>query len=181
MRNTRRAALVVAAVALAPIGPFAAAGVAGASTSVVHTVLSAGCGLDHQLGRSHCFAQLLGDAAGQPLATAAPTSGYGPADLQSAYSLAAAAASNGGTQTVAIVDAYDDSTAEADLGVYRSTYGLPPCTTANGCFNKVNQNGVHGSYPTNNQGWGLEVSLDLDMVSAACPKCHILLVEASSN
>src|SRR4051795_11913626 len=181
MRNTRRAALVVAAVALAPIGPFAAPGGAGASTSVVHTVLSAGCGLDHQLGRSHCFAQLLGDAAGQPLATAAPTSGYGPADLQSAYNLAAAAASNGGTQTVAIVDAFDDKTAEADLAGYRSAYGLPACTTANGCFKKVNQSGVQGSYPSNDQGWAVEISLDLDMVSAACPHCKILLVEATSN
>src|SRR5207244_12510233 len=69
----------------------------------------------------------------------------------------------------------------ADLAAYRSTYGLPACTTANGCFKTVNQNGVQGSYPTNNQGWGLEISLDLDMVSAACRNCHILLVEASSN
>src|SRR5262249_44743924 len=49
------------------------------------------------------------------------------------------------------------------------------------CFRKVNQSGVQGSYPKNNQGWGLEISLDLDMVSAACPSCHILLVEAKSN
>jgi subtilase family serine protease len=181
MRNTRRAALVVAVVALAPIGPFAAAGGAGASTSVAHTVLNAGCGLDHQLGRSHCFAKLLGDAAGRPLATAAPSSGYGPADLQGAYGLAAAAASNGGTQTIAIVDAFDDKTAEADLAGYRSAYGLPACTTANGCFKKVNQSGVQGSYPTNDQGWAVEISLDLDMVSAACPHCKILLVEATSN
>jgi subtilase family serine protease len=67
------------------------------------------------------------------------------------------------------------------MNTYRSTYGLPACTTANGCFKKVNQSGVQGSYPANNQGWGLEVSLDLDMVSAVCPKCHVLLVEATSN
>jgi hypothetical protein len=70
---------------------------------------------------------------------------------------------------VASVDAYDDSTAEAGLATYRSTYGLPPCTTANGCFKKVNQNGIQGSYPSNNQGWGLEISLDLGTVSAAGP------------
>ena len=49
----------------------------------------------------------------------------------------------GAGETVAIVDAYDDPTAEADLATYRSQYGLPACTTANGCFRKVNQNGVH--------------------------------------
>jgi subtilase family serine protease len=110
---------------------------------------------------------------------AAPA-GYGPADLQSAYNLAAAAASRGGGQTIAIVDAFDDPTAEADLAVYRSTFGLPPCTTANGCFRKVDQNGgTH--YPRKNAGWALEISLDLDMVSAICPNCHILLVEAKTN
>jgi subtilase family serine protease len=81
---------------------------------------------------------------------------------------------------VAIVDAYDDPKAEADLAVYRSTYGLPPCTTANGCFRKVNQTGGT-TYPTANTGWAEEIALDLDMASAVCPNCKILLVEASSN
>lgn len=82
---------------------------------------------------------------------------------------------------MAIVDAYDDPNAEADLGTYRSTFGLSPCTTANGCFRKVNQSGVQGSYPTANGSWSQEISLDLDMVSAICPNCNILLVEATSN
>jgi len=103
-------------------------------------------------------------------------SGYGPADIRSAYALGAA--SSGG-RTVAIVDAYNDPNAEADLGVYRSTFGLPTCTTANGCFRKVDQSGGT-SYPRSNGGWAQEISLDLDMVSAACPDCKILLVEASS-
>jgi subtilase family serine protease len=78
------------------------------------------------------------------------------------------------------VDAYDDPTAEADLAVYRSQFGLPACTTANGCFRKADQNGgTH--YPRKNGGWAQEISLDLDMASAICPNCHILLVEASSN
>ncbi len=67
---------------------------------------------------------------------------YGPADLQSAYNLAAASASNGTGVTIAIVDAYDDPDAESDLGKYRSTFGLPACTTANGCFSKVNESGA---------------------------------------
>jgi subtilase family serine protease len=104
--------------------------------------------------------------------------GYAPSDLQSAYKLPSSSAGSG--QTVAIVDAYDDPNAEIDLSAYRSQYGLVACTTANGCFKKVNQNGVRGSYPRKNGGWSQEISLDLDMVSATCPRCHILLVEASS-
>ena len=60
-------------------------------------------------------------------------------------------------------------------------YGLPPCTTANGCFRKVNQTGGTLPMPPPSAGWGLEISLDLDMVSAVCPNCHILLVEATTN
>jgi hypothetical protein len=102
--------------------------------------------------------------------------GYTPSDLQSAYNLPSA--TNGTGRTVAVVDAYDDPSAEADLATYRSTYGLAPCTTANGCFRKVNQSGGT-SYPAANVSWASEISLDLDMVSAICPNCHILLVEAT--
>jgi len=77
-----------------------------------------------------------------------------------------------------VVDAYDLPTAEADLAVYRTQFGLPPCTTANGCFQKVDQNGGT-SYPIANAGWAAEIALDMDMVSAACPNCNILLVEAN--
>jgi subtilase family serine protease len=105
--------------------------------------------------------------------------GYGPADLQSAYNLPSN--TNGTGQVVAIVDAFDDPTAEADLANYRSTFGLPACTTANGCFIKVNQLGNASNYPAQNFGWELEISLDLDMVSAVCPKCDIILVEAKDN
>ena len=157
-------------------GPASGAGLPPAGVKP-HTVLNAGCSLDLRAAFSHCEMRLLGNLKKHPLAAAAPAGGYGPTDLQSAYKLPNA----GAGQTVAIVDAFDDSTAETDLATYRSTYGLPPCTTANGCFKKVNQSGVQGSYPSGDQGWGLEISLDLDMVSAACPQCHILLVEANSN
>ena len=111
---------------------------------------------------------------------AAAGGGYGPADLQSAYGLTSAADAYGSDQTVAIVDAYDLPTAEADLATYRSNFGLPPCTSESGCFRKVDQGGGT-SYPPYDPGWGAEIALDLDMVSAVCPHCHILLVEASSN
>ncbi|HEX7245257.1 MAG TPA: PKD domain-containing protein [Solirubrobacterales bacterium] len=104
--------------------------------------------------------------------------GFSPADLRSAYTLPS---SGGAGQTIAITIAFDDPNAESDLAVYRSHYGLPACTTANGCFRKVNQLGKEGKYPEPNSGWALETSLDLDMVSATCPECHILLVEANSN
>lgn len=111
------------------------------------------------------------------VAPAAVPSGYGPANLRSAYNLTATGSS---TSVVAIVDAYDDPSAEADLGTYRTQYGLPACTTANGCFRKVNGNGAPSPLPAANTGWAGEISLDLDMVSAICPNCHILLVEAGS-
>jgi len=98
--------------------------------------------------------------------------------VQAAYALPSTTAGTG--QTVAIVDAYNDPNAEADLGVYRAAYGLGACTTANGCFRKVNEYGGTSS-PGSNSGWSEEISLDVDMVSAACPNCHILLVEATSN
>ncbi|MEU6093467.1 hypothetical protein [Streptomyces sp. NPDC047079] len=98
------------------------------------------------------------------LTAAAAASGYGPASLQAAYNLPSA--SGGSGQTVAIADAYDDPNAESDLAVYRSPYGLSARITANGCLKKVDQNGGT-SQPRGDSGWAEEISLDLDMVSAA--------------
>ncbi|WP_409465993.1 S8 family serine peptidase [Amycolatopsis sp. GA6-003] len=100
--------------------------------------------------------------------------GYSPADLRSAYRLPG---TGGASETIAIVDAGDAPTAEADLAVYRQTYGLPPCTTANGCFRKVNQRGQTAPLPPRRGGWQVEIALDLDLASAACSECRILLVE----
>jgi subtilase family serine protease len=108
---------------------------------------------------------------------AATPSGLFPPDIQSAYKLPSATAGAG--RTIAIVDAFDDPAAESDLGVYRSQFGLPACTTANGCFRKVGQTGT-ATLPRKNASWDEEISLDVDMVSATCPLCHILLVEATS-
>src|SRR5438094_4297748 len=87
----------------------------------------------------------------------------------------------GAGQTVAIVDAFDNPNAEADLAVYRAQFGLSECTTANGCFTKVNQDGLPSPLPAPNAGWAAEISLDLQMVSATCPNCRILLVESNDN
>ena len=111
--------------------------------------------------------------------------GFTAAQLQTAYGLTAAAATNGATQTIAIVDAFDDPNAESDLAAYRTFMGLPACTTANGCFMRVNKDGIAGSYPptdtaADKYGWEAEESLDLDMASAICPNCELVLVEAQS-
>jgi subtilase family serine protease len=130
-------------------------------------------------GPIQCLSLLRTDILAKP-GEQTPHDGYGPADLRSAYNLASAASSRGKGQTVAIVDAYDYPTAEQDLAVYRTYYGLPPCTTKNGRFRKVNQDGEQGNYPRYDPDWELEAALDLDMVSAICPNCQILFVEANS-
>lgn len=141
-------------------------------------------------GRARCFA--IRHYPAQPAAGHKPKTEpvkYGAADIQSAYGLGAAAASDGAGNTVAIVDAYDDPNALADLNVYRAEQGLgavAECApgahgTTAPCFSKVNQSGEAGEYPTSNIGWAEEISLDLDMVSATCPNCDILLVEATTN
>ena len=126
-------------------------------------------------GRARTGAKLAAaPAAGQPQADT-------PAYLEQAYDLSYLSQTGGSSDTVAIVDAYDDPTAEADLDVYRSTYGLPACTSQNGCFEEVNQSGEASPLPPAEASWDGEISLDLDAVSAVCPNCHILLVEAQSS
>lgn len=132
-------------------------------------------------GTARCFAHQVTDARGNPVNgkpnPAATPAGYGPSQLRAAYGLTNVTGT--GTPTVAIVDAYGYPNAERDLAVYRSQYGLPACTTASGCLKIVGTNG--GKPPTRvDTGWDQEQGLDLDMVSAACPNCHILLIEAGS-
>ncbi|MFF0416577.1 putative Ig domain-containing protein [Kitasatospora sp. NPDC004745] len=133
------------------------------------------CAAPTRPGQMACLALARTDLPQQAsLAPDINPSGYGPTDLAAAYNLPTSAGSGA---TVAIVDAQDDPNAESDLAAYRSQYGLPACTTANGCFRKVDQRGGT-SYPTADSGWAGEISLDVDMVSAVCPNCHILLVES---
>ena len=111
---------------------------------------------------------------------AAPTpKGLSPATIKSVYNFPTGSTAGAG-KTIAIVDAYDDPTAEADLAVFSSQYGLPACTTANGCFTKVNQTGTT-SYPRADGGWALEISLDIQWAHAIAPGAKVLLVEATSN
>jgi subtilase family serine protease len=145
------------------------------------------CSTAQPAGVMHCLAHRRTDAGAanaRPARVGRATTGvignngaYDPSYLQSAYNVPA---THGAGQTVAIVDAYDDPNAEADLAAYRTYYGLSACTTANGCFEKVNQNGAASPLPAANVSWSEEISLDLDMVSAICPNCKILLVEGNT-
>ena len=190
----RRALAALAAAALVAAGVLAGASGAAAATTAAqapkagHSDVRDACG-QAAPGFARCFAEIRTDvdggkgtrgpqahAARGALAATLPA-GYGPAQLDAAYNLPTAGGAN---QTVALVDAGDDPNAEADLAVYRATYGLPACTTANGCFRKANEQGQAAPLPPDER-WDVEISLDLDMASAACPACHILLVEGDDS
>lgn len=131
-------------------------------------------------GKMRCLAYQRADFRGEygPFASPQDSQGFTPSDLRAAYDLPS---SGGNGRLVAIVDAYDYADAESDLATYRSQFGLPPCSSQNGCFTKVNQQGQASPLPQQDQSWAGEISLDLDMVSAVCPDCKILLVEASGS
>ncbi|MGA7354220.1 MAG: S8 family serine peptidase [Candidatus Cybelea sp.] len=120
-----------------------------------------------------------GDAEGCPFGS---NQGYCPIDLQEAYKLPSL--SRGHNRVVAIVDAYGYHNAASDLAFYRKTMGLPACSLESKCLRIVNQEGrpspLPGEPPANDD-WKGEESLDLDMVSAICPYCKIILVQTNNN
>jgi hypothetical protein len=142
------------------------------------------CPVPAQPGQVACQAvyQLAapGPAAPAFVPAAARVPGYGPASLRGAYGLVWDSLHRGTGETVAVVDAYADPRVASDLGAYRAHFGLGSCTTASGCLRILNQNGKAAPLPRVSIGWGVEESLDLDMVSAICPRCHLLLVESDS-
>ena len=126
-------------------------------------------------GEATCHALKLVDAQGiAPAATAPPGSGLDPSELQNAYKLSGL---KSGGRTVAIIDAYGYTSLERDLNVYRSQFGLGACTKANGCLRILDQNGGT-SLPRMDVGWAQEQALDVDAVSAACPDCKIVVLQA---
>ncbi|HEU4730023.1 MAG TPA: S53 family peptidase [Kofleriaceae bacterium] len=131
-------------------------------------------------GRFVCKSHVRADARGRITPFATP-SGLGPADFASAYKLNAAISS---TATIAIIDAFNYPNAASDLATYRSQFGLPPCTVASGCLTIVNQNGATSPLPGNSPAgddWTVEAALDLQMASAACPSCKLVLFEAQDD
>jgi len=112
----------------------------------------------------------------KPFARTSPT-GLTPTQTRHAYGFDLVT-NQGAGQTIAIVDAYDHPNIESDLAVFNSTFGLPSCTTLNGCFRKVYASGFR---PRTNAGWALEIALDVEWAHAIAPAAKILLVEAASN
>lgn len=195
----RRASIVAVAAALALlVCAGASAPIASASTAFrVHRLCRA-----PTPGRAQCMgmklvpaslskSQLHADAVRQareavggatPAVTyKTPFPGYlSPQRLRAAYGLPAETVSDS-LQTIALVDAFDDPSAEADLGVFDKEYGLPACTSANGCFRKVNQEGNASPLPEKEGEWASEISIDVQMAHSICQSCRILLVEASNE
>ncbi|SDH31428.1 Subtilase family protein [Lentzea fradiae] len=166
-RSTRLVSLAAVAAVLLGVAPATAGARAAPAPAAVPT-----CAAPAE-GRFTCLSLKRVSAADRTAPHGKPK-GYGPAELRSAYRLPPSRS----TETVAVVAAYDHPNAESDLAVYRRTFGLPPCTAASGCFRKVNQNGLPAPLPPPDPAWAGEISLDIDMVSAICPTCRILLVEA---
>ncbi|MGA8533389.1 MAG: S8 family serine peptidase [Candidatus Tumulicola sp.] len=133
------------------------------------------CPRPSRAGEMRCFALERVDLRSNDAQENATHYGYGPKDLQNAYKITV-----GNGTKVAIVDAYGYPRASSDLAAYRSSYALGACTTGNGCLTIRNQTGGTSPPPTN-VNWDAEQAVDLDMVSAICPKCHIVLVQANTD
>jgi subtilase family serine protease len=118
-----------------------------------------------------CLAQSIGGGASSPI-------GLSPAQIRGAYNWPTNPAAGAG-HTIAIVDARDNPMIERDLAVFDQQYGLPACTTANGCFTKVDANGGN-NYPSYNGGWAFEIAIDVEWAHTIAPGAKILLVEAKS-
>jgi subtilase family serine protease len=181
---TAAAATVATAATAAPGSAHPASTAAAGPTTAPYTPRTA-CDAPEP-GTAACLAlidggfpaRLLTARAANPGATTPPRP-YTATDLQAAYRLPSALL--GARQTIAIVDAYDDPNAAADLAAYRQANGLPACYAAFPCFTKVNQDGAAGPLPPPDAGWAVEESTDVDMASAICPNCKIVLVEADDD
>ncbi len=136
----------------------------------------------HPLGMARSAPVGAGNAAAicEPPSAAEGCYGLRPQDLHSAYVLPTATEASA-TQTIALVEAYNDPNAEADLKFYDKEFGLPECTKTNGCFTQLNQEGHEGPLPQTEGGWALEISLDIETAHAICQNCHLMLIEASSE
>ena len=187
-RRGRAATVAVAVTAAASwmvLAPVAQA--TAAETTHTSSTTRAACAAAARPGFAECMSIVRTDVRQLSQASVTPHTGptgvgYGPSSLQNAYNLGSGTAASG--QTVAVIDAYDDPQAAANLATYRSSWGLPACNTTTGvsCLTKVNENGTATPLPAaaGSTGWATEESLDVDMVAAICPYCKILLVEAKS-
>ena len=174
--NRRVTLSMIGAAALA--ASVVATAVPGASASTPSAANTARVCAAPAAGDAACLALAVATADGSILSSSSPLdTAFTPDDIQAAYNLKGL---KSGGRTVAIVDAYGYSSLESDLKTYRSHYGLPACTTANGCLKIMDQRG--GSHlPADDPNWDLEQALDVDAVSAACPDCKIIMVQADTS
>jgi subtilase family serine protease len=181
MRRASRAAYLAAGTALAVAAALAP--VATASAATAHSAATSLTGVSHTWLRIKHIGKL---SNGQPLVTSATPTGLSPAAVQSVYNLSGLSPSSGAGagQIIAIVDAYHDPNALADLNVFNAQYGYPALSTctsltqSGSCFEQVNPS---GRTPRSNSGWALEESLDIEWAHAEAPAAKIVLVEATSN
>lgn len=113
-----------------------------------------------------------------PNAPLAAIDGYFPNDLQQIYKIDDQSETKGAAQTIAIVTAWDNDDLESDLNVYRNRFGLGPCTVSGGC---LTISAGHNVKPPKDHNWSIEADLDVEMASAICPNCNLLVVEAKSS
>ncbi len=184
MKNRRMAVATAAAALLALATGTAAAGTSAATVTIGTATLALGTtGADVQSSKRVCTDAPAGFAACQarvattgwalhPMASDRPT-GYSPAQLNTAYGLGGISGAARGK--IAIVDAFANPSAAADLDVYRKQFGLGTVK-----LTQMDQTGGPISSVTGNTGWGQEEMLDLDMASAICPECPIMYVGAKS-
>jgi hypothetical protein len=183
--TTIAAAAILVVAAVLSTNPAGAGPTPAASTdpSIDQDTLAAlpridNCGAQAD-GFVRCNSKIVASSGNQPDTGKNPVKGSLTAqDIRSAYRLSPQPPTQ--PAVIGIIDAYDDPSAESDMAAYRKFYNLPSCTTTSGCFRKINQNGTANPLPKANKSWSGEISLDLDMVSAACTSCHIILVEANS-
>jgi hypothetical protein len=104
--------------------------------------------------------------------------GLTPADFAAAYHFnpdSAAAA----TQTVAIVDAFNDPNIVGDLNTFDANYGLPLETPSS--FQVLGQAGSTFLPQPDTTGWSAEEALDVETVRGVCHLCKIVLLEADND
>ncbi|WP_326833714.1 hypothetical protein VSH64_01950 [Amycolatopsis rhabdoformis] len=188
-----RALVLAVIVAVPPAAPAAATPPDVATAQVAQAVRAGTLGQDHGVEDSctgvvqghqvdlGCLANVVtrDKTTAEPLTTPAPA-GFAPADLARAYHLPDASVGERGMVTIVGIGAYP--TLEADLTTYRSQFGLPACTTANGCLKITDYHGGPALKPVDGLGeieeaYATETALDVDLASAACPMCRITMVQ----
>lgn len=186
-------AVMLAAVALSPVSRAAASGWTPPAEPTLVPVRATSCPAVPAPGEATCLAKetpasdAVADQGGaqdagraadlvQPMTTTSKSNSYTPADLASLYRIPSTLRP---TDTIGIVDVGSDPNTEAQMAYFRAFFGLPSCSTTNGCFREVAQDGSR-NLPGTNSGWVVETALDVQAVSAVCPTCHILLVDAAT-